>query len=68
MLNDPSFVDFEVSISLTFDATPKKPANFFDDAYELFLWIKVNVFQYMIGMNVSEQNSTKATAVGQNSY
>ena len=32
-------------------ANTKKPANVFDDAFEPFLRIKVNVFYYMIGMN-----------------
>ena len=40
-------------------ANTKKPANFFDDAYEPFLWIEVSAFIYIIGMNVSEQNRAK---------
>ena len=34
----------EASISLTLGANTKRPANFFHDAYEPFLWIQVNDF------------------------
>ena len=53
-------------MSLTLGTSTIKTANFFDDAYEPYLWIKVNVFLYMIDMNAPEQNSAKAATICRN--
>ena len=66
VLNDIK-VFLEDSISLELGTNIKKPANFFDDAYEPFLWMKVSVYLYIIGVKVSEQNCAKAAAACRNS-